>query len=64
MSGRTKVFLTIAGFALAMPVAAQAPTPTHTDDEGGDRMAGGGLSCGEADDDRLSAKVPDGPRVQ
>jgi hypothetical protein len=28
MSGRTKVFLTIAGFALAMPVAAQAPAPT------------------------------------
>ena len=28
MSGRTKVFLTIAGFALAMPVAAQAPGPT------------------------------------
>jgi hypothetical protein len=28
MSGWTKVFLTIAGFALAMPVAAQAPTPT------------------------------------
>jgi hypothetical protein len=24
-------------------------------------MAGGGLSCGEADDDRLSAKVPEGP---
>ena len=30
MSGRTKVFLTIAGFAVAMPVAAQAPTPTGT----------------------------------
>jgi hypothetical protein len=28
MSGWTKVFLTIAGFALAMPVAAQAPAPT------------------------------------
>jgi hypothetical protein len=30
MSDRTKVFLTIAGFALAMPVAAQAPTSTGT----------------------------------
>jgi hypothetical protein len=36
-------------------------TGSRTDDEGGDRMAGGGLSCGEADDDRLSAKVPEGP---
>jgi hypothetical protein len=28
MSGWTKVFLTIAGFALTMPVAAQAPAPS------------------------------------
>jgi hypothetical protein len=28
MSGRTRVFLTIAAFALAMPAAAQAPGPT------------------------------------
>jgi hypothetical protein len=28
MSGRAKVLLTIAGFALAMPVAAQVPEPT------------------------------------
>jgi hypothetical protein len=60
MSDRTKVFLTIAGFALAMPVAAQAPTSTGTAIE----WPEGGLSCGKADDDRLSAKVPEGPRVQ
>jgi hypothetical protein len=40
---------------------ARRRTGSRTDDEGGDRMVGGGLSCGEADDDRLSAKVPEGP---
>jgi hypothetical protein len=32
MSGRAKVLLTIAGFALAMPAAAQAPGPMTTFD--------------------------------
>ncbi|HKM73124.1 MAG TPA: hypothetical protein VJX94_24190 [Stellaceae bacterium] len=32
MSGRAKVFLTIAGFALAIPAAAQAPGPMTTFD--------------------------------
>jgi hypothetical protein len=43
-----------------MPVAAQAPAPTT---KAAIERQEVGLSCGEADDDRLSAKVPERARV-